>query len=83
MTLDRTVPRPDAAGRTDRASTPPASRRATPAPQGIRVAYVDAEILADELASYGPEVRVVEPDDLRERVVARLRATAARNGVVS
>lgn len=59
------------------------TRRATPAPQGIRVAYVDAEILADELASYGPEVRVVEPDDLRERVVARLRATAARNGAGS
>ena len=56
------------------------SRRATPAPQGIHLAYVDAEILADELASYGPEVRVVEPDDLRERVVARLRATAELNG---
>lgn len=58
------------------------TRRAIPAPQGIRVAYVDAEILADELASYGPEVRVVEPDDLRDRVVARLRATAERNGGV-
>ena len=51
------------------------SRRATPAAQGFRLPYVDAEILADELASYGPEVRVVEPADLRERVIARLRAT--------
>ncbi len=34
-------------------------------------------ILADELASYGPEVRVVEPEELRDAVVARLRAAAA------
>ena len=35
------------------------TRRATPADQGIRVPYVDVHIFADELASYGPEVRVV------------------------
>ena len=50
-------------------------RRATPAEQGIRVPYVDVHILADELASYGPEVRVVEPPELRDEVVRRLRAT--------
>jgi proteasome accessory factor B len=33
---------------------------------GIRVPYVDVHIFADELASYGPEVRVVEPA-VRER----------------
>jgi proteasome accessory factor B len=52
-------------------------RRATPAEQGIRVPYVDVHILADELASYGPEVRVVEPLELRDEVVRRLRATLA------
>jgi len=51
------------------------SRRARPAAQGIRVPYVDVQIFADELASYGPEVRVVEPSDLRAEVIARLRAT--------
>ncbi|WP_261167188.1 YafY family protein [Microbacterium sp. Marseille-Q6965] len=49
-------------------------RRGEQQTQGIRVPYVDRHILADELASYGPEVRVVEPDDLREAVIARLRA---------
>lgn len=51
------------------------SRRAETAEQGIRVPYVDAHVFADELASYGPEVRVVGPDDLRDQVIARLRAT--------
>ncbi|MBN6189786.1 WYL domain-containing protein [Aneurinibacillus sp. BA2021] len=49
-------------------------RRATAAAQGIRVPFVDLHILADELASYGPEVRVVEPAPLRDAVVARLSA---------
>ena len=49
-------------------------RRATAAPQGIRVPFVDLHILADEIASYGPEVRVVEPTPLRDAVIARLRA---------
>lgn len=53
------------------------SRRATPATQGIRLPYVDLHILADELASYGPEVRVVEPADLRDAVIARLEAIVA------
>lgn len=48
-------------------------RRALPAPQGLRIPYVDVHVLADELASYGPEVRVVDPPELRELVVARLR----------
>lgn len=49
-------------------------RRATAAAQGITVPFVDLHILADELASYGPEVRVVEPAPLREAVIARLEA---------
>lgn len=56
------------------------SRRATPAPQGIHVSYVDAHIFADELASYGPEVRVVEPADLRAKVIARLERTLELHG---
>ncbi|MFS0912643.1 helix-turn-helix transcriptional regulator [Microbacterium sp. 179-I 3D2 NHS] len=52
-------------------------RRATPAAQGITVPFVDLHILADELASYGPEVRVVEPASLRDEVVTRLEAVAA------
>lgn len=48
------------------------SRRATPAEQGIHVPFVDIHVFADELASYGPEVRVVEPAELREQVIARL-----------
>jgi len=49
-------------------------RRAAPAAQGITVPFVDLHILADELASYGPEVRVVEPAALRDEVIARLQA---------
>lgn len=53
------------------------SRRAIPAEQGIRVPYVDVHVLADELASYGPEVRVVEPTALRDEVIARLERVVA------
>lgn len=55
-------------------------RRATPATQGLRVPYVDAHVLADELASYGPEARVVEPPHLRDLVIDRLRAVRDRHG---
>ena len=39
--------------------------------------HVDPQILAEELAAYGPEVRVLEPGDLRDRVTERLRALVA------
>lgn len=52
-------------------------RRGTAAEQGIRVPFVDLHIFADELASYGPEVRVVEPADLRAAVIERLERTRA------
>jgi proteasome accessory factor B len=55
-------------------------RRARPASQGMRVPFVDVHVLADELASYGPEVRVVAPDRLRDLVVDRLRAARRVNG---
>lgn len=56
------------------------SRRRDTASQGDGVLvlhHVDPQILAEELAAFGPEVRVLEPDDLRERVRARLRALVA------
>ncbi|MFS0793772.1 helix-turn-helix transcriptional regulator [Microbacterium sp. 1P10AE] len=56
------------------------SRRAEPARQGIVVPYVDLHVFADELASYGPEVRVVAPDDLRDQVIRRLKATLDLHG---
>jgi proteasome accessory factor B len=56
------------------------SRRARPAAQGILVPYVDPQFFADELASYGPEVRVVEPTSLRDEVIARLAATLDAHG---
>ncbi len=55
-------------------------RRSSPAEQGIRVPYVDLHIFAAELASYGPEVRVVEPAALRDAVVGLLEATVAAHG---
>ena len=36
--------------------------------------YVDVHVFADELASYGPEVCVVAPPELRAQVIARLEA---------
>ena len=48
----------------------------------IRLHYTDAAIFADELASYGPEVRVLAPASLRDAVRERLEAvvTAHRGG---
>lgn len=39
--------------------------------------FSDVNILADQLASFGPEVLVVSPPELREKVLERLLATAA------
>jgi proteasome accessory factor B len=47
---------------------------------GLRLHYVDVNILADELASFGPEVLVVSPQALRDAVRDRLRAVAAIHG---
>lgn len=54
--------------------------RMRPAQQGFDVGYLDAAIFADELASYGPEVRVVSPAALRDAVIDRLRATLTLHG---
>ncbi len=42
--------------------------------------YTDAELLAEELASYGPEVLVLAPESLREAVRDRLERTALAHG---
>ncbi|HEU0206798.1 MAG TPA: WYL domain-containing protein [Pseudolysinimonas sp.] len=46
----------------------------------LQLHYVDLEILADELAGFGPEVLVVSPPELREAVVARLERTVRDHG---
>ncbi|WP_240665711.1 YafY family protein [Agromyces sp. LHK192] len=43
----------------------------------IRLHYTDAAVFADELASYGPEVRVLGPSDLIAAVRDRLSQVAA------
>lgn len=55
-------------------------RRANAQLQGFSVSFVDMHIFADELASYGPEVRVVEPESLRDAVISRLEAIAGAHG---
>lgn len=54
-------------------------RKSRQATQGVFVSYLDANIFADELASYGPEVRVVEPAQLKDLVVERLQRAAAKH----
>lgn len=52
-------------------------RGASASPDGTLVLhYVDANILADELASYGPEVVVLSPPELVSAVEERLRIVA-------
>ncbi|MET0726526.1 MAG: WYL domain-containing protein [Leifsonia sp.] len=46
----------------------------------ISLHFTDLDIIADELASYGPEVLVVEPADLRTAVHARLVQVARHHG---
>jgi len=46
----------------------------------VLVPFRDAEELAQQVASAGPDAVVLEPDDLREAVVRRLRGVAAAQG---
>ncbi len=46
----------------------------------LRLHYVDLNILADELAGFGPEVLVVSPPELVSAVVDRLQQVAALHG---
>ncbi|MGH8774458.1 MAG: helix-turn-helix transcriptional regulator [Jiangellaceae bacterium] len=42
----------------------------------LTVPFADGSVLADEVAGYGADAVLVEPEDVRKRVVARLRAVA-------
>lgn len=57
-------------------------RRGTTATDGGRLVlhYVDINIFADELASYGPEVLVTSPRELADAVRDRLDTVAAMHG---
>lgn len=46
----------------------------------LHLHFVDLDILADELAGFGPEVLVVGPRELRDAVVARLERTVRDHG---
>ncbi len=45
----------------------------------LDIDYTDTEIFAEQIAGYGPAVRVIQPDDLREAVARRLRAVLTAN----
>lgn len=62
----------DGLGRTDREG-----RCATTEPRRLLVGSTDHELLADEIASYGPEARVLSPASLRRAVVDRLTRVLA------
>lgn len=50
-------------------------------PDGDRLVlpYADPESLARQLVGYGPDVRVVDPPEVREAVIQRLKEIAARH----
>ena len=54
-------------------------RRGSTRAQGgaLELHYADSNILADELASFGPEVVVISPASLRDAVIERLQRAAA------
>lgn len=58
-----------------------AARPGTVAGEGtLEVHYTDADIFAEEITAFGPEVRVSAPSELVELVTHQLRAMAARHG---
>jgi proteasome accessory factor B len=64
------------------AATRLAKRRGTTADADgtLRVHYSDLDLLADELAGFGPEALVKSPPELRDAVLSRLLRTAADHG---
>jgi proteasome accessory factor B len=66
---------------TDAAARLGKRRGASPAgADRLELHFVDTNILADELAGFGPEVLVLAPDYLRDAVRERLETTAADHG---
>ncbi|MEO3746890.1 WYL domain-containing protein [Plantactinospora sp. B5E13] len=60
------------------------AREATSGPDGdlLVLAYADAESLAGRLVGYGPDVRVLDPPEVREAVIQRLKEIATRHDEV-
>jgi predicted DNA-binding transcriptional regulator YafY len=59
-----------------RAVPEPDTESLSPGRDQLTVMYRDAEVLAEELASYGPNVRVHAPEELRDAVIRRLEGAA-------
>ncbi|MFC6016553.1 helix-turn-helix transcriptional regulator [Plantactinospora solaniradicis] len=57
------------------------AREVTSGPDGdlLVLPYAEAESLAGRLVGYGPDVRVVDPPEIREAVIQRLKEIAARH----
>mgnify|MGYP001940693269 CR=1 FL=1 len=68
-------PGSDAAVRLSRRGRAPAERSAVASWPTVEIPYVDIEVLADELAGFGPEVRAIAPAELAERIAQRHRQT--------
>ncbi|MEU7998549.1 WYL domain-containing protein [Micromonospora sp. NPDC049060] len=53
----------------------------TACPEGDRLVlpYADADVLAGQLVGYGPDVRVLDPPEVRDAVIQRLKEIAARH----
>jgi proteasome accessory factor B len=56
-----------------------------PGPDGDRlvVPYADAESLAGQLVGYGPDARALDPPEVREAVIQRLKEIAVRHDAVA
>lgn len=46
----------------------------------LRVHFTDVDIFAGELSSFGDDVMVIEPSDLRDRVISHLKKLVAHHG---
>ena len=55
--------------------------QSVPGPDGDRLVlpYADPESLAGQLVGYGPDVRVLDPPEVRDAVIQRLKEIAARH----
>ncbi|MFK3985582.1 helix-turn-helix transcriptional regulator [Micromonospora sp. NPDC050397] len=61
------------------------AREVTAGPDGDRLVlpYADPDGLAGTLVGYGPDVRVIDPPEVREAVIQRLKEIATRHDVVA
>lgn len=75
------VARVEAAADSDASSRLSKRRDTVLEPSGVlSLHYSDEAIFADELAAFGPEVRVLEPETLIQAVTSRLRRIATDHG---